>query len=301
MFSLIATTHLASGDTVRHHPKRTPPVPRARATAPMESTPSPVPLSGGNSNRVERLGNLVRRKAGPWSPRVHEFLQFLHGGGFSRVPTAIGFDGEGNELLTYLEGEVGNYPLSAQVCSESALVSAAETLRQLHDASTGFLPQRLDGWMFPAREPVEVVCHGDYAPYNCVFRDGQVVGVIDFDGAHPGPRRWDVAYAVYRFGPMTAPTNRDGFGTLKLGTVGDQSQRVRRFCDAYRLGEADRADLPSAVVYRLESLVDLMRREARCGHAPFQRSIDAGHDALYERDADYVRVHADEFRAALTR
>jgi hypothetical protein len=61
-------------------------------------------------------------------------------------------------------------------------------------------------WYFPPREPVEVVCHGDLAPYNCVFDGDRLVGVIDFDTAHPGPRLWDVAGGAYRLVPLVAPT-----------------------------------------------------------------------------------------------
>ena len=38
----------------------------------------------------------------------------------------------------------------------------------------------------------DTVVHGDFAPYNCVVRDGLVTGVFGFDIAHPAPRLWDV-------------------------------------------------------------------------------------------------------------
>ncbi|WP_405867085.1 phosphotransferase [Streptomyces sp. NBC_01515] len=44
--------------------------------------------------------------------------------------------------------------------------------------------------------PVEVICHGDFAPYNCVFTGEGAVGLIDFDAARPGPRAWDLALHV---------------------------------------------------------------------------------------------------------
>src|SRR5690606_4642909 len=110
------------------------------------------------------------------------------------VPAWHGVDEQGREIYDYLPGEVGNYPLSEHVRSERALVSAARMLLTVHDASVPLINDAVP-WRFPPMKPVEVICHGDFAPYNCVFRDGEAVGVIDFDTATPGPRHWDLAYA----------------------------------------------------------------------------------------------------------
>ncbi|MDD6792702.1 MAG: phosphotransferase, partial [Thermobifida fusca] len=78
-------------------------------------------------------------------------------------------------------------------------------LRRYHDATVGFVPPRDAVWQLPERAPREVICHGDVAPYNTVFRTGLPVAFIDFDAAHPGPRLWDLALAAYRFVPLSAP------------------------------------------------------------------------------------------------
>ena len=41
-------------------------------------------------------------------------------------------------------------------------------------------------WQLSGRYPIEVICHGDYAPYNVVLNGKQAVGIVDFDTAHPG-------------------------------------------------------------------------------------------------------------------
>jgi hypothetical protein len=253
-----------------------------------------APLEGGGSNSVYRSGNLVRRKSGPWSSRVHEFLSYLKQRGFHSTPEPIGFDEEGNQLLTYIPGEVGNYPLSDAVRSDQALVSAAKLLRQLHDLSAEFISNRMTGWMFPAREPLEVICHGDFAPYNCVFEAGEAVAVIDFDTAHPGSRRWDIAYALYRFAPMTSTKNSDGFGTLE-----QQAHRARLFCDAYGLQRSERTSLSESVAHRLRKLIEFMRDQALQGNSSFQNHIEAGHIELYEDDIRYIELHAEHFSKAL--
>jgi len=44
-----------------------------------------------------------------------------------------------------------------------------------------------------------VICHGDIGPYNTIHVANKAVALIDFERAAPGPRIWDLAFAVYRF------------------------------------------------------------------------------------------------------
>ena len=170
------------------------------------------------------------------------------------------------------------------------LVSAARALHSLHEATSDLATKVVDGWMLTAVEPYEVVCHGDFAPYNCVFDGSRMVCIIDFDTAHPGPRIRDVAYAIYRFAPLTAPENAVGFGSLA-----EQARRARLFCDEY--GEVDRTQVIEAMCQRLLDLVSYMRSQAAQGDAAFQSHLDDGHDTTYLRDIHYLRTNA----AALTR
>jgi aminoglycoside phosphotransferase (APT) family kinase protein len=162
-------------------------------------------------------------------------------------------------------------------------------------AAWRLLFRNLEGWMFPVREPLEVVCHGDFAPYNCVFLGDQAVGVIDFDGAHPGLRLWDLAYAVYRFAPVTSPDNCDGFGGSR-----EQFRRTRLFCDIYGLALVDRPNLPDMMIRRLETLVNFMYSEAERGNEHIQKNIDDGHAALYRRDSEYIADQSEQMITSLT-
>ncbi|MEU6075779.1 phosphotransferase [Micromonospora sp. NPDC047074] len=249
-------------------------------------------LPGGGVNEVVRVGDTVRRPTGPWSPRVHALLRELRSGGLTATPDFLGVDDQGREILTFMPGDVGNYPLAPAVSSETALVTAARLLRRYHDATVDFARRHRDGWQVPAREPVEVICHNDFAPYNCVLAGDEVVGLIDFDFAHPGPRSWDVANGLYRFAPMTDDTNPDGFGT-----PAGQARRARLFCDAY--GLPDRSGLVDLVVARLHAVVDLMHARAAAGDAAFAGHVAHGHDRLYLRDAEHIARHRDVFEAAL--
>ncbi|GGP54326.1 phosphotransferase [Streptomyces melanogenes] len=60
-----------------------------------------------------------------------------------------------------------------------------KVVEDFHDASAGFDRKRDDVRQFPAREPAEVICHGDAATYNTVFQNQLPVALIDFDTAHP--------------------------------------------------------------------------------------------------------------------
>jgi phosphotransferase family enzyme len=253
-------------------------------------------LAGGGVNHVVRIGSTVRRPTGAWTPAVHALLDHLQAVGFAASPRAHGFDADGREILDFLPGHIPDYPMPDHVRSDTTLQSVAAMLRDYHDATVSFIPMTDATWYFPSREPAEVICHGDVAPYNCVFRDQKPVAFIDFDTAHPGPRIWDVAYAAYRFVPLTDQSNAD----LTL-PIAEQARRLRLFADAYRLDDNDRATLAHTARDRLDHLIRHMHQQADAGTAAFAEHIAAGHDSLYRTDAAHIARHAAAFTAALSR
>tara|TARA_B100000378_G_scaffold248352_1_gene221051 strand:- start:167 stop:835 length:669 start_codon:yes stop_codon:yes gene_type:complete len=158
-------------------------------------------LSGGHSNTVVRVGETVHRLPGPWTPAVHELLSTLHRAGVHEVPEPLGFDDQGREVLSFMTGDVGNYPLPDWLWEPQILQDAGELLRRVHDASVPLVGQDLT-WSSPSREPIEVICHNDVAPYNMTLVDGHAASLFDFDTASPGPRIWDLAYLAYRLAPL---------------------------------------------------------------------------------------------------
>jgi aminoglycoside phosphotransferase (APT) family kinase protein len=239
----------------------------------------------GGVNVVRRRGDVVHRPANECTPTLHRLLTHLQQQGFDGAPLPLGFDDEGAEVLTYVEGAV-HESLTPELRTPRMLTSTATLLRRMHDASATYERTTDDQWLLPARAPAEVICHGDIAPYNSAEIDGQVVGFIDFDTAYPGPRLWDVAYAVYRFAPLHAPDNPDS-----AGSPTEQAALAAGFCRAYGI-PADRA-LLDAVVERLDALITFMRDRAAAGDAAFRQHIADGHAALYEADVRYVREQAD--------
>ena len=71
-----------------------------------------------------------------------------------------------------------------------------------------------------------------------------IVGVIDFDTASPGPRVWDLAYTAYRFVPLTDPANPD----VPFPGIEQQRRRLALFCSAYALDRIRPADVLETAV-----------------------------------------------------
>lgn len=242
---------------------------------------------------IVRIGDTVHREAGRWTPQVHRLLSLLHATGVTDVPKPLGMDETGREILTFLHGEVGASPLAGTQRNEAVLRQAAKLLKSIHDATAEVATQWTTGWRLPARTPAEVICHGDFAPYNCVFMEGNLVGVFDFDFAHPGPRLWDLAYALYRFAPLADPDESEGFGT-----PAEQARRMRIFCDAY--GLADRTNLLSMVRTRVQSMIDFLLEGLEARDARRMAAVNAGHLRIYQRDLVYIERNRAEFESALT-
>jgi hypothetical protein len=202
-----------------------------------------IALDGGSHSGVVRVGETVRRASRRWSTAVHELLRHLDREGFAGAPRALGFDDQGREVLTYIEGEVahgdGFIPdeggrfdtrLRDFVWRDEVLVQLGALIRAFHDAAATF-PWAGHEWCFEARAPVETMCHNELFPQNTVFRAGVPVGLIDWDTAAPGPRAWDLGAAAWRWVPFWRDAKCRAHG-LPTG-VADKARRFRLLLDAY--------------------------------------------------------------------
>jgi hypothetical protein len=91
----------------------------------------------GNVSDVVRVGDTVRRTAGPWTLAVHALLQHLEARGFDGAPRARGLDHSGREVLTYVDGRTGPASLDG-IGSDEVLVAVAQLVRRYHDAVADF-------------------------------------------------------------------------------------------------------------------------------------------------------------------
>ncbi|MFD5463225.1 phosphotransferase enzyme family protein [Kitasatospora sp. NPDC127059] len=252
------------------------------------------PLTGGNvSAGVVRVGDTVRRPAGPWTPAVHALLGHLHAVGFRAAPRPLGLDERGREVLTFVPGEVV-WPHGFELLApRERLAGLARLVRELHDAVEDFTPPPDARWqvLIPADED-GIIVHHDLAPWNLVADEGGRFALIDWDTAGPGSRLWDVAYAVHGFVPLLAhPDWRR--------SDAEAGERLRVFADAYRLDEAERRRLVPLLGRRTRSMHDFLCDRARRGVQPWARLWAEGHGDAWRRDAEYIEEREAHWERAL--
>ncbi|NGN64773.1 aminoglycoside phosphotransferase family protein [Streptomyces sp. A7024] len=214
---------------------------------------------------VARVGGTVRRPAQPWTPTVHALLKHLEAVGFPYAPRPLGFDDQGREVLTFINGESG--PQSwAKVVDDQGLSAYARLLREFHDATADFTPPDDAAWADGPIAPGEgqVICHGDFGPWNVVWQGNRPVGIIDWDFARPGARMHDVAYALQYVTPFR--DDAECLRWLRYPAPPDRRRRLEQFCTAY--GLTTTAGVVDAVIDRQQETIDLVRRLASQGHEP---------------------------------
>lgn len=230
---------------------------------------------------VTIVGDVVLRPARAWTPTVHALLSHLRASGLTCVPEPIAIR-DGVEALTRLPGESGGEAWRHQV-SDDGLRSAARLLREVHDATRGWEPPGDAEWAFPPVPGGDVVCHGDPGPWNMVWRDGEAVGLFDWDLAHPAPALDDVAYALEYFTPFRsddhACDDRDGH---HFPEPPDRRARLRSFAAAYGLGTT--SGLVDRVIARQTATVEHCSDLAERGVQPQKSWVEEGYlDELRSR------------------
>lgn len=254
------------------------------------------PLSGGNVGSVVRVGDTVRRATGPWMHAVHELLRHLEDVGFEWSPRVHGVDEQGREVLDYIDGETvgATHPWPEWAWAEDTLVQAARVLREYHDAVRDFRPTGVRTWRLvtSAMDADDVVCHNDLAPYNVVYREGRIVGVIDWDLAAPARPAWDIAFSAWAFAPIHTPDH-----AVELGAPTDVARRIRLLTDTYRLDE--REDFLGLVEQRMEASITGMESQAAAGEPAFRRMVADGHSQRIRDDRAYLAANTSAWRAAI--
>ncbi len=238
--------------------------------------------------RVVRIGGTVRRPAQPWTATVHALLRHLEAVGFPYAPRVLGFDAEGREILGHIDGDAG--PLGwAPIVEDDGLVAFARLLRDYHDATTGFSPPDDAAWAVGAggARDGEVICHGDFGPWNIVWRGRRPVGLIDWDFAHPAPPLHDVAYALEYAAPFR--DDAECLRWLRYPEPPDRRRRIEIFCAAYGLTSTD--GIVDAVAAAQRATLAVSRDLAARGHEPQATWAAEGHFEELESRIDWTLTH----------
>jgi hypothetical protein len=223
-------------------------------------TEVPRQLPGGlaNQGQVVRIGDTVRRPAGPHSEAVNNLLDHLRTSGFHGAPSVLGRDPEGRDVYEWIDGDVPIPPFPAWALTDAALISTASLIRRLHDALADFEGAPEASWSNERSDPRggPLICHTDICPENVVFREGQAIAFLDFDFASPGRPVWDLAMAARMWIPLRSRSDEDPRDAT--------ARRLGSLVAGYGLERADH-----------EEFVDAIVEAQRVGNAFVRRRVEA--------------------------
>lgn len=270
----------------------------------MPTTPESDPevLQDRADRPVLRVGDRVRHPSQPWSASVQALLAHLRDVGFHEAPQPYGVTEEGDEVA-FIPG-IGGDDACRLVDSDSAVAAVGDLLRRYHDAVAGWRPTEPVSWFDgstgtgSAAGPAAgshpddtLVCHGDVGPWNLVWRDGRIVGLIDWEHAHVGTRTSDIAYALHYLAPIRDRSYWQG--VLGLDRRPRRRHRMRVFAEAYGIALDD--ELVEQVMASQEAGVDLMRSLAERGDPRRLQLVADGELDREERAVAWARARRAKF------
>ena len=198
-------------------------------------------------NAVYRRGDVVIRETGPWASTVHSLLRHLQDVGFEGSPRVVGsgFDSDGRETLSYIEGEFtdpGPWTLEGAT-------AVGHLLRDLHEATASFQPEPDAEWgpWFgrPLGGPASVIGHCGVTPWNIVARNGLPVALIDWDFAGPVDPLVELAQACW----LNAKLHDDIVAEREgLPPLADRAKQLRAIVDAYGLSARQRSGFVDRII-----------------------------------------------------
>jgi hypothetical protein len=256
-----------------------------------------VDLTPGRPRSVARVGRTVRRETGPWTPAVHALLHHLQEVGFDGAPRVLGFDDQGREVLTYVDGEDAHHARRAALHADAALAEVAKLVHRCHEAVADFVPPADAQWQILEDAPREgIVCHNDLSPVNTIYREDRPFAFIDWDYAAPASATWDLACAAWSFVPLAddAFCHRYGYPFEPRGP------RLRVFCDAYGLDGHDRNGFLDVVREREMAMYETVRRGAERGHPTYSQVWQQTEGKRWLEAVAYLDEHHEEWQAQLS-
>ena len=239
-------------------------------------------LSGGNSGSVVRIGDTVRKSWQSTTEQTVEYMRALRQRGID-LPQPRGRDEQGRLMLEFVPGVLA---IDAEPLSEGLLRRIGALVRSIHDASEGLPVPASWEVLIPVAHP-DLLCHNDLASWNLVIDEDRLV-FIDWDGAGPSTRLWDLAYAAVSFGRL-----------FPLDDPASAAQRLAAFVDGYQPADGLRAALPRAMAKRASAMHALLQRSHEAGEEPWASMYVEGHGDHWAETANFVSQHEQLWRGTL--
>ncbi|MFC5924102.1 hypothetical protein [Micromonospora vulcania] len=155
-----------------------------------------------------------------------------------------GFDADGNEVLTYVDGEI----VHQRIWSDDGIGQVGTLLRDLHTATASFRPPpdaTWQPWWMHHWGPDSVIGHCDAGPWHTVAREGVPVAFIDWTLAGPVDRLDEVVATAW----WNAQLHDDDVAERQgLPDAAVRARQLRLFLDGYELPRADRRGLVSRMI-----------------------------------------------------
>lgn len=257
----------------------------------MSADPIEDEMARGRLADVRREGDTVVRHPAINNSGSLALLRHFEDQGCSLTPQVLEAS-ERYERLSYIPGVTGYPPLTEELRSEEALVSVARAARTIHDLSMSFIDREAYEWHpLETCRPVrglEIIGHGDLAPWNIVFEGTEVTGIIDWDAAGPMTRSWDMAYLAHQFVPFHLGDDISSWG---WDSPPDRRARLALLCEAY--GGLNPEDVVDDAILRLHSTGIFLRQRIQAGDPQFDVQRRERHDRGFMAAAANLAAHRD--------
>lgn len=205
---------------------------------PEDSQAIEIPMIGGRT-KVWRKGQVVLRETGSWASTVHALLNHLEQVEFAGAPRVVGsgFDDQGRELLTYIEGEF----VHPGPWDEASLFKIGQLMRDLHRATASFVIPADAQWReWHGRrlgDPSRGIGHCDTGPWNIVLKNDLSCALIDWEAAGPCDPITGLAQCCW----LNAQLHDDDVAERQgLGTLAERATHLRCILDGYELPRSER-------------------------------------------------------------
>ena len=248
-----------------------------------------------NEHRVIiRVGNTVHRPTNYWTPAVHDVLNYLESINFKYSPRVLGFDEQGREILTFMEGESGKEGWY-KIHSDKGLQDYAKLLREYHDAITGYIPTDDSIWAFAegGLNPGEIICHGDFGPWNITWDGDTPTGIIDWDLVFPASSQFDVLYALEWAVPFHDDTMAREWHHFT--ETPDRKHRIDMFLEAYGMSRDELGDIVAGVAATQRTVGSHEKLLAERGLQPQVDWVASGDLEVIEKRAQWTESHRSLF------